>query len=187
MAASGDFGFNTGPWEFRQQLSDEKPTAFGQFLSVWKKESSGEWKVALDMGISHGQPLKNLERRVSMTRAMSGGQDLFEIEMQLVKDLNEKGWRAYNDFLASEARFLRTGSEPLTTKAEIERHLEDSSTGIYSFAHGEVAPTQDLAFTYGSVLFAENSDPKNREIKSYTRLWKRERDGWKIMVDLLSD
>lgn len=56
IAASGDFGFNTGPWEFRQKRTDEKPVAFGQFVSMWKKNDQGEWKVAIDIGISHGAP-----------------------------------------------------------------------------------------------------------------------------------
>src|SRR5690349_728620 len=52
IAASGDFGFNTGPWEFRAKRTDEKPVAFGQFVTVWKKVN-GEWKAAIDIGISH--------------------------------------------------------------------------------------------------------------------------------------
>ena len=52
LCTSGDFGFNTGPWEFRNSRSDEKPVAFGHFVTVWKKVN-GEWKAAIDMGISH--------------------------------------------------------------------------------------------------------------------------------------
>src|SRR5215218_2937580 len=29
MAASGDMGFTTGPWEFKNDIKDEKPSAYG--------------------------------------------------------------------------------------------------------------------------------------------------------------
>ncbi len=56
IASSGDFGFNTGPWEFREKKTDEKAVAFGQFVSAWKKDKDGKWKVIIDIGITHEEP-----------------------------------------------------------------------------------------------------------------------------------
>src|SRR5262249_14261402 len=35
IAASGEMGYNTGPWEFRVQKTDETPVAYGEFHSIW--------------------------------------------------------------------------------------------------------------------------------------------------------
>ena len=43
MAASGDMGFTTGPWEFKNDIKDEKPAAYGHFITVWKKQPDGSW------------------------------------------------------------------------------------------------------------------------------------------------
>src|SRR5262249_33100201 len=56
MAASGDMGFTTGPWEAKADINDEKPSAYGHFMTVWKKQADGSWKFVVDLGISHPQP-----------------------------------------------------------------------------------------------------------------------------------
>src|SRR5690349_7961583 len=50
VAASGDFGYSTGPSEFRVKKGSEKADHKGYFNSIWRKNSNGEWKVVLDMG-----------------------------------------------------------------------------------------------------------------------------------------
>src|ERR1041384_8796409 len=55
MAASGDMGFTTGPWEAKEDIKDEKPQGYGHFVTVWKKQADGSWKFVVDLGISHPQ------------------------------------------------------------------------------------------------------------------------------------
>src|SRR5262249_31911941 len=55
MAASGDMGFTTGPWEFKGDIKDEKPVGYGHFVTVWKKQADGSWRFVVDLGISHPQ------------------------------------------------------------------------------------------------------------------------------------
>ena len=54
-AASGDMGFTTGPWEAKGDINDEKPSGYGHFVTVWKKQADGSWKFVVDLGISHPQ------------------------------------------------------------------------------------------------------------------------------------
>ena len=56
MSASGDMGFTTGPWEFKGDVKDEKPSGYGHFITVWKKQSDGEWKWVVDVGTSSPEP-----------------------------------------------------------------------------------------------------------------------------------
>ena len=44
IAASGDLGYTSGPWRFTKEGAD-KPTASGQFFTVWRKQADGSWKV----------------------------------------------------------------------------------------------------------------------------------------------
>src|SRR5215213_2921123 len=55
MAASGDMGFTTGPWESKADIKDEKLSGHGHFVTVWKKQADGSWKFVVDLGISHTQ------------------------------------------------------------------------------------------------------------------------------------
>jgi hypothetical protein len=54
MSRGADLGYTTGPAEFRKNKEDEKPFGYGQYISIWRKQKDGAWKVALDVG--HGNP-----------------------------------------------------------------------------------------------------------------------------------
>jgi ketosteroid isomerase-like protein len=50
-AASGDLGYTIGNAKYSWTDKDGKPvTATGTYLSVWKKQKDGSWKVAADLG-----------------------------------------------------------------------------------------------------------------------------------------
>jgi ketosteroid isomerase-like protein len=51
MAASGDLGYTYGTYEFRSIGKDGKPAVeYGKYVSIWKKQKDGSWKVVMDMG-----------------------------------------------------------------------------------------------------------------------------------------
>src|SRR5688572_20470807 len=54
IASSGDLGYTSGPFRFTAE-GDEKPSSFGHYFSVWRKDGEGRWKVLLDHGVSHAQ------------------------------------------------------------------------------------------------------------------------------------
>src|SRR3954468_14494145 len=51
VSRAGDLGYTTGPWEFRPNGPDDQPAAFGQYFTIWKKQSGGDWKAVLDRGV----------------------------------------------------------------------------------------------------------------------------------------
>jgi hypothetical protein len=55
-SASADLGYTTGPWRVRSKTNPAAPPRFGQFISLWKKDAGGVWKLFIDLGISHPQP-----------------------------------------------------------------------------------------------------------------------------------
>ena len=50
MARSCDLAFTTGPAEWRKSKTDEKALGYGQYISIWKKQKDGAWKVVVDVG-----------------------------------------------------------------------------------------------------------------------------------------
>jgi ketosteroid isomerase-like protein len=50
ISQSRDFGISTGPWEAQEYRPNTPPVATGYFLTVWKKQSDGAWRVILDGG-----------------------------------------------------------------------------------------------------------------------------------------
>src|ERR1700704_2468058 len=56
VSIAGDLGYTTGPWQYKKDIKDAEPAAFGNFMTVWKKQADGSWKFALDLGIRNPQP-----------------------------------------------------------------------------------------------------------------------------------
>lgn len=48
MSDSGDLGFTYGYWEIRNEQG--KIRSKGKYLTVWRKNSEGNWKVVADIG-----------------------------------------------------------------------------------------------------------------------------------------
>jgi ketosteroid isomerase-like protein len=54
IAKSNDFGFTYGVSEMTFKTDDgKKTTRFYNYVSVWRKNKKGEWRMIVDMGNSH--------------------------------------------------------------------------------------------------------------------------------------
>ena len=51
VSAAGDLGYTTGPYEYRPLGSDA--VGHGHYVSVWRKQPNGKWRVVIDLGIVH--------------------------------------------------------------------------------------------------------------------------------------
>ncbi|MFH1756192.1 MAG: nuclear transport factor 2 family protein [Candidatus Latescibacterota bacterium] len=57
VAKSGDLGYTWGTYQSSYRGPDgSMRTSHGKYLNVWKKHSTGEWKVLIDMGNSSPAP-----------------------------------------------------------------------------------------------------------------------------------
>jgi ketosteroid isomerase-like protein len=49
VAGSGDVGYTSGTYDLHANAPDGSPFSdHGKYLTVWKKDAAGAWKVALD-------------------------------------------------------------------------------------------------------------------------------------------
>jgi ketosteroid isomerase-like protein len=55
ISASGDLGYTWGTYEFRSKQKDANEfVEHGKYMTLWKKQPDGSWKVAVDMGNTVG-------------------------------------------------------------------------------------------------------------------------------------
>jgi ketosteroid isomerase-like protein len=57
MSKSGDLGYTVGSYEITR--TDEKgthPAGAGKYVTIWRKQKDGSWKVVLDTGVQDQQP-----------------------------------------------------------------------------------------------------------------------------------
>lgn len=118
LAGSGDFGWTAGAWELREPGADDLPGATlarGRYLTVWRLERRGDWRVVLDHGVAlpgpaaDGRPVTLRELAAAAPVAPRGPtQTIAAADMSLAHSVDEGG-PALRAWLDEEAEFLREG------------------------------------------------------------------------------
>lgn len=191
VAASGDFGISTGPWEYRRTKEDTS-VSYGHFFSVWKKQNYGQWKVILDIGPNYPKEKKREEglhfKQISSQSKQSKTYrdkdsvriELLEAEHAFIESIAKGGIvKSYLKFSSSNVRVYRNGNFPSQNTNEgidIIKSLPLQSK--FSPMATQIASSGDLGYTYGFSLDANNDS------SSYVRVWRKETE-WKIAVDIL--
>jgi ketosteroid isomerase-like protein len=189
MAASGDLGFTTGPWEAKADIKDEKPQGYGHFVTVWKKQPDGSWKFVVDLGISHPQ---SGGPQTLWTPADTNKKETFKpvaaasaIKSLLVRDqayevaaMRQGLSKAFVEYASPDVRLYRANNLPFIGREASSAALAKTTGQIkWSPIGGDVSQAGDLGYTHGTYEAAN-------ERGSYVRIWKKENGQWRIVMDV---
>jgi ketosteroid isomerase-like protein len=198
VARSGHLGWTTGPWEMKQRDSGAV-TGHGTFLSVWKKQADGSWKVAVDLGVRHGAPSGSAPtvagpavpiKAVEIATGFAGNAtsairaSLLQADRALFNAARERGTvAAYAERLAEDARLLRDGALTVLGKEAVRTALAGHAGSLSGKPIAwEVAWSGDLGYVYGSYQLEKSS--AGDEAGHYLRIWRRQGGSWKIVADV---
>jgi ketosteroid isomerase-like protein len=192
IAHAGDLGYTTGPWEYKSSSSDEKPSAYGQFLSIWKKQADGNWKVVLDGEIDNPAPinkqppaeiLPNESATSSAIDPKTARRALAAAEKKFDAASARDAGAALLDVAAENIRVFRNGRFPAVGR--------DAARLMISYDHGKMTAKRgggglsrsgDLAYSYGEYT---NERLDGVEHGFFVTIWRMSMGGdWKIAADV---
>lgn len=196
MAASGDMGFTTGPWEAKADIKDEKPSGYGHFVTVWKKQKDGKWKFVVDLGISHpqsGGPQTLWQPAETNTKGSFKSVDvekarklLLGHELKYMLDSAKSGnAKAFAYYASPDVRLYREGNLPYIGR-EAATDVFARMTGRISWQPNEkvdVSRAGDLGYTYGTYEVKDETE-KVIERGSFVRIWQQKDGAWQIVMDV---
>jgi ketosteroid isomerase-like protein len=205
ISASGDLGFNTGPYELRPAV-DSSQKSWGHFVTIWKRQVDGGWKAVLDTGIDTPRPYSGPEGPftlptpapksptppmppipadpAALRTALLGADRTFS---QLSRARGAV--LAYlSTFDNSVGRLLTSGAQPAVGREAIRAALGKKSKQLRTWEPeaGEVSQAGDFGYTYGTLETRESPDgPAARA--AYTRIWRRQAGRpWKVVLEVAS-
>lgn len=196
VSSAGDLALSTGPWIFRPPDDSTLTPTTGCFISVWRKQVDGVWKVAVDAGISSrltfampttvenglaGAPavtpqtntaaearagIKAAESVVAANATTGLGTAVVKWADPLMRVYRER--EAAGIGPAAAHALLAKDTRRATCTAE---RIESSTSG-------------DLGYSYGTcVATSEDKEEKS----GFLHVWRRQTDGaWRILVDVTS-
>jgi hypothetical protein len=186
VAQSGDLGLSTGPWKLTSRERPADPPATGEFASVWQRQSGGEWRVIVDIGILHKDParweaaLRTGSVRAGDVRPAAG---FVESEARFAAESSAKGLRAaYGAHASSAMHLLRQGAAPVVGRDAVLASPALGNDRIdWIVEHGATSLAGDLAFARGHYVAAA---APARPLGAFMRVWQVERGEWRILLDV---
>ncbi len=180
IAASGDFGYTCGPWTFHPKTIKDPVAANGLFFTVWQKNKAGDWKFILDVGTESGPMMKEISVLTpSVERKKGSLSTMLAAETEFIALHQTDTVKAYNRFLSSETIIAREGSTFSNNIYFLKPGKSTAPGQIQFMVQGSgIAPSDDLGYVYGTATF-------NDKKETYLRIWRHERTGWKIALQMI--
>jgi len=193
-AQAGDMGYTFGPWKRKADINDEKPSAFGHFLTIWKKQPDGSWKFVVDLGISHSESsvaepiLANTGRRNQkpVIKPKKPRSVILTAEEQFAADATALGARkAFAKHAADRAHLFREGKLPVEGRTAASELLS-AEPGLWSWTPEgwDVSNSADLGYSYGTYRLKPADAAGKAETGNYFRIWRKQDNKWRVVVDL---
>jgi ketosteroid isomerase-like protein len=193
VAASGEFGWLTGPSTFIDHSKPDATPRYGNYLSVWRKQADGGWRVFIDVGTSLRAEATFAPgfTRMPFGARYTGKDDKAASEKSLLeadRGLNGRiakdgAARSYADSVVDGTRLHRPGGPPAVGPQAIGAWLEANAGGMTARSTAaESSVAGDLGYTYGTY------DVKTPRVESgaYIRIWTRDASGrWFIVADVV--
>jgi hypothetical protein len=188
---SEELGVTTGPWELKKSAADRDSIAFGQFVSVWKKQPDNTWKVVLDVGIDHPSPKTGAPR----LELLAAEEAIPDSDPNMPRPILDRAEQAFLEALKVDAgaailaaadngvRIFRQDSFPAVGKSAAKFMLNsDHARMTRSIFGGIMSRSGDLAYRYGSYS-SQREDVSERGY--FVSIWKADsKRDWKLLLDL---
>ena len=194
VAGSGELAFSTGPWESRSAAGELRGR--GHFLTLWRRQADGRWRVELDHGIAYPEP--GAERlgagTVRRREPVRGAEALFTLHaaetLQAAEDSLAAATAAHGMLaafataLAADARAYRVNHLPADgTRAVLELIAGGPPRLTWRAQRVHVATSGDLGYTYGGY----RTPGAAADTGGYIHVWTRDESGaWRILFQMMT-
>jgi ketosteroid isomerase-like protein len=198
VSASGDLGYTSGPFEVRPDRETSEPSGYGHYVSVWKRQPGGEWRVVLDIGIPHDRPRsapgEEVLRVLPLSSLPPGAgdrenprvlQELVDADLGLAAKAGLWGYLvALIDAGTEDVRVYRPERFPVEGRERMSDILDlgigKTTTEVKG---GGAASSEDLGYTYGTFVFTAISG--RTASSGYLKIWRKVPSaGWRICLDI---
>ncbi|HET6979512.1 MAG TPA: nuclear transport factor 2 family protein [Pyrinomonadaceae bacterium] len=187
VSVSRDMGFTTGPWEFKGDVKDEKPSGYGHFVTVWKKQADGSWRFVVDLGISHPQSGGSVEEHWIPEGAENEKFTPVDVVVsrEALLDRDRKySLKVFGEYASSDVRLYRAGTLPyIGREAALEAIAKTRGVVTWQPIASDASSAGDLGYTHGTYEVTDDTK-KVIEHGSYVRIWKKQAGTWQIVMDV---
>jgi ketosteroid isomerase-like protein len=176
VASTGQLAVSTGPYVLQTGAGKSS----GYYLSIWRRQDDGAWKVAADIGVSGPSTPGAADDFKSYPDPPDQGPatDLLAYEReQFSSDLDLD--HIYRSIASPETVFERDSQPPQSGQPEYAVFLYGQRTKRTKLSQAGGSTSGNLGFTYGT----QSDDASS---VGYLRVWVLRNSRWSLMFDVVS-
>jgi ketosteroid isomerase-like protein len=195
IAVSEELGYTLGDFQMHNLIVAGEPAAgsplsHGSFFTLWKKQSDGNWKVALDFGVNHPE-IRAVAPSVRESYATFKPYELKNTSvlaerMVFMNDFfywkNAKtSLNPFEPHLSQDIKLYRNNLLPIVGREAVKNYLKKTYDKAIVYTGLKAIPSQagDVVCVYGVISGKMKGE--------YIRIWKQEsKDVWKIVVEMVN-
>jgi ketosteroid isomerase-like protein len=187
VSSNGVLGYTTGEGEYRPKGKTDTTVYYSTYATVWRRQPDGNYKAAFDVGISHDKPSdsdknwtspKTVEKSSEANKPIAAGAMSSFFNTAATKGLA----KAYKNFAAEDARFLREGKFPIMGKSNAPTEIKKSK-----IAFGKGATMQSAGdLGYSITTYEMKIGDKITEKGNIVQIWKFVGGRWQIVLDVFA-
>jgi ketosteroid isomerase-like protein len=194
VSSAGDLALSTGPWEVHPNEKAIIGVTTGLFVSVWRRQPGGAWKVAVDAGVS--SPLTfaipaSVENGSTAAKtapprpsdAANARLGITAAERQVSAAAKSGIGRAIAGHIEPAIRVYRE-HKPVAVGPEAARALLAGDGRKATCTPDKIIASEsgDLGYAFGTCAGEEDGKPAGY---GFLHVWRKQTDGlWKILIDV---
>ena len=161
---------------------------YGHYISIWTKQSDGQYRALLDTGINHPKPASiPTEWRSpadSGADKNEGRLSAADSAVPFYASVEANAAKAYKNYLTDDAIMMRSGKEPFIGKKAALTFIESEKPTIRFPKRKAFVEGPDLAYVY-NVYSIVDKEGKEIEGGNFVQVWKLRKGKWLIAADAL--
>ena len=182
LAQSGELGFTTGPWQFKNNLQGSTVAA-GSFATIWNLDKNGNWKFLVDIGTDCPTEIPytvdSVKKWVGNTIDDLDTKDALTIDRIFIQQYAAIKNDAFKAVVTENSWFNLQGQAPIKGTQNILANLGQIPAGLdFNPLGGGISASSDFAYVYGTVR-------REAKIANYLRVWQKSGDKYSLLLQTL--
>jgi ketosteroid isomerase-like protein len=188
VASNGMLGYSIGNSIRRPKGKDDANEVYGHYISIWTRQSDGQYRALLDTGINHPKPASIPTEWKSPADSgidkNEGRLSAADSAVPFYATVEANAAKAYKNYLTDDAIMMRSGKEPFVGKKAVLDYI-GKQTGTIRFPKRKAfVEGPDLAYVYNVYSMVDKTG-KELEGGNFVQIWKLRKGRWLIAADAL--
>ena len=188
VASNGMLGYSIGNSIRRPKGKDDPEIIYGHYISIWTKQSDGQYRALLDAGINHSKPASIPTQWKSPADSgvdkNEGRLSAADSAVPFYASVEANAAKAYKSYLTDDAIMMRSGKEPFIGKKAAVAYIDNERPTIRFSKRKSFIEGPDLAYVYNLYSIVDKTG-KEIEGGNFVQVWKLRKGKWMIAADAL--